>query len=185
MPENRYTLRKLMNLMYSLKNSSRCYLTGLRLIARGHRRRMIDTTTKKSRRGPSTAKVTLKLNQISRGLDREDQQYLHFTMRPKGGATDDIIDFGNPSGISKINNISESIDLGDVIKISQNIPRNFLGEQKSVQETRKMRKRFVSIKTKDNQKILFLARTGKDASLISSGLKLISEQRLRRRHGMN
>mmetsp|Transcript_15107 Transcript_15107/g.22638 ORF Transcript_15107/g.22638 Transcript_15107/m.22638 type:complete len:1055 (-) Transcript_15107:117-3281(-) len=140
---------------------------------------------KKSRRGPSTAKVTLKLNQISRGLDREDQQYLHFTMRPKGGATDDIIDFGNPSGISKINKISESIDLGDVIKISQNIPRNFLGEQKSVQETRKMRKRFVSIKTKDNQKILFLARTGKDASLISSGLKLISEQRLRRRHGMN
>ncbi len=131
-----------------------------------------------SRRTSGTLKVTLKLNQVQKGHEMEE--HLNFISRSNGNGKDDIIDFTNPSGMSRINCVSESINMRNITKISQNMPRSFLSNRTSAQEARKIRKRFVSVKTESGKKVLFLARTGKDASLLSCGIKLLVERSLER-----
>ena len=52
----------------------------------------------------------------------------------------------------------------------------FISQQVSGQLSKKQKRRFVSIITKDGKNVTFLARTGKDAALLCCGLKLLLEK---------
>jgi hypothetical protein len=121
-----------------------------------------------------TTKVTLKLDLRSTDTGREEN--LLFIAKSTGEVTGSTSDFSCPTVLSKNKCLSESLDLRSIVKISQSMPRNFVEPQTSLQEVRKRRKRFVSLKTKDEKRVLFLARTGKDASLLACGLKLLVER---------
>ncbi len=120
-----------------------------------------------------TSKVTLKLETRATNLGKE--QFLLFISKSKS-KTGTLTDFSKPSDFSKNKHSSESARLQNIVKISQIMPKVFGKPQTSAQEKKKHRKRFVSLETIDEKRFLFLARTGKDASLLAGGLKLIVER---------
>ena len=70
------------------------------------------------------------------------------------------------------------LNLGSIVCISQSNANNPLlpPSSKPPHAKDKKKMRFVSIEIADGSKIMFLARTGKDASLLSCGLKLLVER---------
>ena len=72
-----------------------------------------------------------------------------------------------------------SFKVTGIVSISTEMPENIiLASQKKMsdEETKKRRKRFVSFEMRNGTKVMFFARTGKDASLLSCGLKLLIER---------
>jgi len=82
------------------------------------------------------------------------------------------------SGATSLNtNNATELNLGSIISISQSMASSVLPPgPKSPHSKDKKRRRFVSIEINDGSRIMFLARTGKDASLLSCGLKLLVER---------
>ena len=73
---------------------------------------------------------------------------------------------------------AEEFNLNRIVSISKIIPKNALlpSKQKiSHDEVKKRQKRFVSFEMSNGTIVMFYARTGKDASLLSCGLKLLME----------
>ena len=123
------------------------------------------------------SKVTLKLDSTISHSGRK--QTLLFVDRSNANMTGDGIhtcDFSKPTKSSKSKFVADSLRLLNIVEISQNMPKSFIKPHTSNQEIKKQRRRFVSLTTKDGKKALFLARTGKDASLLACGLKLIAER---------
>ena len=126
-----------------------------------------------------TTKVTLKLDRKTTSSGKED--CLLFVAKSRVAAVGSTCDFSCPADLPKNKCLSESLDMLRIVKISQSMPQNFVKKSISLQEARKRRERFVSLKTKDGKRVPFLARTGKDASLLACGLKLLVERS--RQHG--
>lgn len=85
------------------------------------------------------------------------------------------IDFRQP--MQKENNSIDCFKVIDIVAISTKMPENIMSSAKiSKDEMRKRQKRFVLFEMKDGTKVMFFARTGKDASLLSCGLKLLVER---------
>ncbi len=110
--------------------------------------------------------------------DSWENAELQFTSRLKSSKNKKILsDFERP--FRKVEELSECFNLSDIISISKTMPENgdfpqdlrFSGE-----DSRKRQKKYVSFQTRDGTKVMFFARTGKDASLISCGLKLLTER---------
>lgn len=123
---------------------------------------------------PFTSKVTLKLDSRATHLGKE--HFLLFITKSQTNKTGILRDYTKPTDLSKNKHLSESLKLHSIVKVSQTMPKSFSKPQTSPQEKKKHRKRFVSLKTNDGKTFLFLARTGKDASLLACGLKLIVER---------
>jgi hypothetical protein len=121
-----------------------------------------------------TSKITLKLDSKATNIGTE--HFLLFIAKSHKSRKGISSDFTKPTDLSKNKYLSESLKLHNVVEISQHMPINFKLPQLSSQEKKKWRKRFVSLKTNDGKSIWFLARTGKDASLLACGLKLIVER---------
>eukprot|EP00979_Chaetoceros_neogracilis_P015051 scaffold5256_cov133-Chaetoceros_neogracile.AAC.1 len=130
--------------------------------------------------GSFMTKVTLKLHSRCTQSGRED--FLLFVAKSRVAAIGSKCDFSCPSELPKNKCLSESLDLCNIVKVTQNEPK-FAQSNTSLQKGRKRRKRFVSLKTKDGKRVPFLARTGKDASLLACGLKLLVERIQKHRHG--
>ena len=81
---------------------------------------------------------------------------------------DSSVDLMDPSNTTELK-------ISDIICISQSMTKKFLHSPKPPLEKDKKKKRYVSIEIKDGKTLMFLARTGKDASLLSCGLKLLVE----------
>jgi hypothetical protein len=129
--------------------------------------------------GSFMTKVTLKLHSRCTQSGRED--FLQFVAKSRVAAIGSKCDFSCPSELPKNKCLSESLDLSNIVKVTQNEPK-FAQSNTSLQKGRKRRKRFVSLKTKDGKRVPFLARTGKDASLLACGLKLLVERIQKHRH---
>ena len=129
--------------------------------------------------GSFMTKVTLKLHSRCTQSGRED--FLLFVAKSRVAAIGSKCDFSCPSELPKNKCLSESLDLCNIVKVTQNEPK-FAQSNTSLQKGRKRRKRFVSLKTKDGKRVPFLARTGKDASLLACGLKLLVERIQKHRH---
>jgi len=80
---------------------------------------------------------------------------------------DGSIDLMDPSNTTELK-------ISDIICISQSMTKKFLSPKPPLEKDKK-KKRYVSIEIKGGKKLMFLARTGKDASLLSCGLKLLVE----------
>ncbi len=86
-------------------------------------------------------------------------------------------DFRQP--LQHAEKFAEVFKLNDIKSISTKLPKNevLLARKKmSEEEFKRRHKRFVSFEMNDGTNVLFYARTGKDASLLSCGLKLLLEK---------
>lgn len=119
-------------------------------------------------------KVTMKLESMLTDTGRED--ILLFLAKSKTSIPSADCDFSSPGSFPKKKCLSQSLELRNIVSISQTMPKNFIQKQTSLQEGRKQRKRFVLLKSKDGKGVPFLARTAKDASLLACGLKLLAER---------
>ena len=131
--------------------------------------------------GSFITKVTLKLD--SKCTESGKKDFLLFVAKSRVADVGSNCDFSCPVDLPKNKCLSESFDLHHIVKITQTEPQNFLEDETSLQKARKRRKRFVSLKTKDGKHVPFLARTGKDASLLACGLKLLAERSRKHQHG--
>lgn len=123
----------------------------------------------------STTKVTLKLDYKTTSKGKVES--LHFVTRSKTKITGSKCNFSSPTDLPKNKCLSETLNLAEIVKISQTIPKNFAQEKISTGADKKKRqKRFVLLETVDGKTVPFLARTGKDASLLACGLKLMAER---------
>lgn len=119
-------------------------------------------------------KVTMRLESTLTGTGREDT--LLFLAKSVTSIPRTDCDFSSPDNFPKKKYLSQSLELCNIVNISQTMPKNFIQKQASLQEGRKQRKRFVMLKSKDGKGVPFLARTAKDASLLACGLKLLAER---------
>ncbi len=105
---------------------------------------------------------------------------LQFTSRGSTSNNEDFklsADFQYP--LRNIEVGAEIFKLNDISSISNEMPAKIMTLSKkklSNDEFKKLQKRCVSFETVDETKVAFLARTGKDASLLSCGLKLLIER---------
>lgn len=75
--------------------------------------------------------------------------------------------------------IAECFKVDDISSISKTMPDEILLPSKqriSDEEMKKRQKRFLSFEMNDGTQVMFFARTGKDAALLSCGLKLLIER---------
>ena len=111
--------------------------------------------------------------------DSWDNATFQFTTRGNSRFNDEyrnLADFRYPLQNSEI--IAESFKVNNIISISKTIPGSMPLSEPQVSETekKKRKKRFVLLEMNDGTQIMFYARTGKDASLLSCGLKLLIER---------
>lgn len=131
-----------------------------------------DSERKKNKADQS--KVLLKLRR-SVGSDGETTDDLVFAVRAENDVKDDLhADFRFP--LDDINRNSRACEIirVDKIRLISQKPSNKRSSTTVITD-QKNKKRYVSIETEDKNQIAFLARTGKDASLLACGLKLIAE----------
>jgi hypothetical protein len=119
-------------------------------------------------------KVTMKLE--SSINDRGKADTLLFLAKSKKYVATVDCDFSSPGCLPKKKCLTQSLEIRNVVNISQTMPKNFIKDQTSLQEARKQRKRFVMLKSKDGKVVPFIARTAKDAALLACGLKLLAER---------
>lgn len=122
-------------------------------------------------------KSLMKLWHLSK--DSWDNATFQFTTRGNSRFNDEyrnLADFRYPLQNSEI--IAESFKVNNIISISKTIPGSMPLSEPQVSETekKKRKKRFVLLEMNDGTQIMFYARTGKDASLLSCGLKLLIER---------
>ena len=110
--------------------------------------------------------------------DSWDCAVLKFTSRSKSPAQSQAsTDFQHPLQASE--ELSESFLVNNIVTVTKKMPpENELSSNVKVsnEERKKRQKRFVSFRMNDGTKVMFYARTGKDASLLSCGLKLLIER---------
>jgi len=125
-------------------------------------------------KGGQNDKVFLKLCLLhEQSLDHATLKFLTRAKFESKSSTPKISE--NNSKDSDSSNITE-LSIKSIIRISQSMTNNFFPSIKPPHQKDKKRKRFVSIEVDGGNKVMFLARTGKDASLLSCGLKLLVER---------
>mmetsp|Transcript_612 Transcript_612/g.1109 ORF Transcript_612/g.1109 Transcript_612/m.1109 type:complete len:998 (-) Transcript_612:47-3040(-) len=123
-------------------------------------------------------KVTMRLESMMTDAGRED--VLLFLAKKSKTSTQKVdCDFCSPGSFPKKKCLSQSLELRNIVHITQTLPKNFLQKNTSLQEGRKQRKRFVMLQSEDGKGVPILARTAKDASLLACGLKLLAEKIIR------
>ena len=139
--------------------------------------RVLPNDTGKQDGDISFSKVSLKMDSKSTTSGREET----LLFLEKSGGSRVMSDFKRPMELPNAKTLSETLNFSNIVKISQNMPRSLVKPQTSAQEIKKRRKRYVSMRTKHGKRFMFLARTGKDASLLACGLKLLVERSQRQR----
>ena len=111
--------------------------------------------------------------------DSWEEASLQFSLRGKQLEQEQINvpDFRRP--LENIDSYADEFKLNDIRSISTILPKNevlLTRKKMSEDEVKKRHKRFVSFEMKDGTQVMFYARTGKDAALLSCGLKLLLEK---------
>lgn len=123
-----------------------------------------------------TVKVTLKLRRVQDPAEKVKEELIVIVKSDDGDVNQPFIDFKRPllDDITRHCTITEILPVDSITHISQ---RPVKGKsESSTNEDKKRRKRFVSLETEDEKKVTFLARTGKDATLLACGIKLMVER---------
>ena len=108
---------------------------------------------------------------------------LRLALAPGDSLSNAILKFVTRSRVTSMdrdveNRFHSSLELRmkSIVSISQSVTNKSFRHLMSAQDKNERRKRFVCLEIDDGEKIVFLARTGKDASLLSCGLKLVTEK---------
>lgn len=137
----------------------------------------INGNNENNRTDSAPSKALMKLWHLPE--DSWEDAQLHFTSRVRSSktATKTSPDFQFP--FQNVEVEAESFRLNCIVSISKKMPGTLLLSSKqklSEEQAKKRQKRFVCFEMRDGTKVFFYARTGKDASLLSCGLKLLIER---------
>lgn len=123
-----------------------------------------------------TTKVTLKLRRVQISTEQVQEELIVVVRSDDDRVNYHLVDFKRPllNDTTRHCSISEVLPISSITHISQ---RSVKGKsESSSNEEKKRRKRFVSLETDDKKRVTLLARSGKDATLLACGIKLMVER---------